>query len=194
VAVTNVETEAARVAVDRPADHPLRGVVIVVAVLLGIAVGIPIVNELVSPGEVVAPGDRFEVQPGVDLVLSEGWTLDRDRDDEAEQVLVNGPVQLTVTAAPADDSTTLEVAELERDVRRRRGLQVFADATAMLTQDGASGQVVEFHGDGSRGLYAVVVAGGVTVHAIASGPSDAFAPLRAELDVMLRSIRLTGAR
>ena len=82
------------------------GTVVVALIAALIAVGLPLLNGLVSADRPLAAGSTVEVDRGVTFTAAAGWSLDAEQTDTRidRVALAQGPLSYVVEAAPATRS------------------------------------------------------------------------------------------
>ena len=103
------------------------GTVVVALIAALIAVGLPLLNGLVSADRPVPAGSTVEVGRGVTFTAADGWTLDAEQTStRADRVeLAQGPLTYAVEAAPATRSLPEEYERMAAEIRDSSGAQLF---------------------------------------------------------------------
>jgi hypothetical protein len=168
------------------------GTVIVALIAALIAVGLPLLNDLVSADRPVEAGSIVEVGRDVSFRAADGWSLDAERTStEADRVvLAQGALSYAVEAATATRPLPLEFERFADEIRASSGAQLFNGPDSVTTDDGLVGIVGSFSAPTSEGRFGVFQAGPTLVRVLAEGPPDAMAAGIDDVIAMTRSLRI----
>jgi hypothetical protein len=170
------------------------GTIIVAALLTFIAVGLPLLNALVSAERPLAPGTVVDVGRGVTFTAADGWSEDVEQTDRLQDraVLALGALSLTVEARPSTRSLAEEYDLLAEEIRRTAGAQLFNDATTFTTESGLTGIGGSYTSPVGEGRFAVFRSGDTAVRLLAKGPPDAMATSLDDVAQMIQTLRISG--
>jgi hypothetical protein len=168
------------------------GAIAVALVAAAVAVGLPVLNELVSADRVLPPGSVVDVGMGVSFTAADGWSLNADETNSLRYIVLihKGALSLEVEARSSDGSLTDEYARLAEEIRGSPGVQLFNDATTFTTDGGLTGIAGSYSGPEAEGRFAVLEAGGTVVRVVARGPADAMANDVDEVEQMVQTLRI----
>jgi hypothetical protein len=168
------------------------GTIAVALVVAVVAIGLPLLNDLVSADRPLPAGSTVEVGRGVTFTAAGGWTLDAEgTSTRADRVaLAQGPLSYVVEAAPATRSLPEEYERLAAEIRDSSGAQLFNGPGSVTTDDGLVGIVGSYGGPTSEGLFGVFQAGATVVRVLAKGPPEAMAAGLDDVVFMVRTLRI----
>ncbi len=166
------------------------GTVVVALIAALVAVGLPLLNGLVSADRPLAAGSTVEVGRGVTFTAAAGWTLDAEQTNTRRVALAQGPLSYVVEAAPATRSLPEEYERMAEEIRDSSGAQLFNGPGSFTTDDGLVGIVGSYGGQTSEGRFGVFQAGPTVVRVLAKGPPDAMAAGLDDVIFMARTLRI----
>jgi hypothetical protein len=168
------------------------GTVIVALIAALIAVGLPLLNDLVSSDQALEAGETVEVGPHVSFRAADGWSLDDERTSpRADRVdLSQGALSYVVEAATATRQLPLEFERFAEEIRDSSGAQLFNGPESVTTDQGLVGIVGSYSATTSEGRFGVFQAGPVLVRVLAHGPPDAMAAGIDDVVAMTRSLEI----
>jgi hypothetical protein len=168
------------------------GTVIVALVAAVIAVGLPLLNDLVSADRPLPAGSTVDVGRGVSFTSADGWSLDAERTSTRTDrvVLAQGALSYAVEAATATRPLPLEFERFADEIRDSSGAQLFNGPGSITTDDGLIGIVGSYSAPTSEGRFGVFQAGPTVVRVLAHGPPDAMAAGVDDVVAMVRSLRI----
>jgi hypothetical protein len=168
------------------------GTVIVALIAALIAVGLPLLNDLVSSDRALEAGETVEVGPHVSFMAADGWSLDDERTSpRADRVdLSQGALSYVVEAATATRQLPLEFERFAEEIRDSSGAQLFNGPESVTTDQGLVGIVGSYSATTSEGRFGVFQAGPVLVRVLAHGPPDAMAAGIDDVVAMTRSLEI----
>jgi len=168
------------------------GTIIVALIAALIAVGLPLLNDLVSADRALQAGSTVEVGRGVSFRAADGWSLDAERTSTGADrvVLAQGALSYAVEAATAIRPLPLEFERFADEIRASSGAQLFNGPESVTTDDGLVGIVGSYSAPTSEGRFGVFQAGPTVVRVLAEGPPDAMAAGVDDVIEMTRSLRI----
>jgi hypothetical protein len=168
------------------------GTVIVALVAAFIAVGLPLLNDLVASDRALEAGETVEVGQHVTFTAADGWSLDAERTSpQADRVeLSQGALSYTVDAATATRQLPFEFERFAEEIRDGSGAQLFNGPDSVTTDQGLVGIVGSYNAPTSEGRFGVFQAGSVLVRVLAEGPPDAMAAGIDDVVSMTRSLQI----
>ncbi|HEY8092978.1 MAG TPA: hypothetical protein VID93_04325 [Acidimicrobiales bacterium] len=168
------------------------GTIAVAAVVAVIALGLPLLNRLVSADQPVEPGTAIDVGRGVAFTAVDGWSIDAEQTDAQRDIVVlhKGPLALLFEARASDRSLPEEYDRLAEEIRSGAGVQLFNGATAFTTDGGLTGMGGSYSSPESEGRFAVLQAGDTVVRLLAKGPPDAMAADLGDVEQMVQTLRI----
>jgi hypothetical protein len=166
------------------------GTIVVAIAIVAIAIGLPVVNALVSAGRPLAAGTELDAGHGVRLRVPEGWQLTSRREAAASSVTIQrGSTTLQIRSSPSRGGLDEEYDRVADGIRDGRGVQLLSDPTTFVTTSGLVGQRGSYAGPTTEGRFLVLVGGGTTIVATVKAPSG---ELRGGIDAanqVLRTLR-----
>lgn len=154
----------------------------ILAVLIGIAVGLPAIDRTIPVERAVPPHQPYQVGGGVSVVPPPGAVLDvtrtRPTARQGTALFLLGPVRYVIVVAPFDGDLDGAVDRLRRKVTNADG-QLDAGRPAM-TNTGLTGRAGAYTTPDRAGRYAVFRAPDVSIEVTVSGTEselEAMAPL-----------------
>jgi hypothetical protein len=145
----------------------------IVAILAGLAVGLPVLNHALPADRSVPADEPFAVGAGVSVHPPPGAVLDvtgtRPGDDEATALFRIGPVRYAIAVQPYDGTLTAAAARLRRRITDTSGYQVTGAQLAVATASGLTGLQGGYAAPGRGGRYAVFLADRRTIEVTVSG-------------------------
>ena len=168
------------------------GTIAVAAVIAAVAIGLPLLNSLVSADRTVAPGEVIDVGRGVSFAAADGWSIDAEHTDAArDTVLIHqGALALMVEARASDRSLPDEYDRLAEEIRSSAGVQLLNGATPFTTDGGLTGIGGSYSSPESEGRFAVLQTGDTAVRLLAKGPPDAMARGLGDVRRMVQALRI----
>ena len=164
----------------------------VAAVVAFIAVGLPLLNALVSSQRPLAPGTVIDLGRGATFTAAGGWSEDVEQTNalQGRAVLARGALSFLAEARPSTRSLTAEYERLAQDIRRTAGAQLFNDATTFTTESGLTGIGGSYASPTGEGQFAVFRAADTVVRVVAKGPPDAMATYLDDVARMVQTLRI----
>ena len=168
--------------------------IIVALIAALIAVGLPLLNDVVSADRRLEAGAIVDVGPGVSFRAADGWSLDAERTSTRADrvVLAKGALSYAVEAATATRPLPLEFERFADEIRASSGAQLFNGPGSVTTEDGLVGIVGSYSAPTSEGGFGVFQAGPTLVRVLAEGPPDAMAAGVDDVIAMTRSLRIVS--
>lgn len=156
----------------------------VFALVIVMAVVLPVINASVPYHDVVRAGDVIEIEGGVTFLPEAGWGITSglraghaplSGQYPATAVVENGALKFTLRTGQfhGDPAQLLGQIEATSDaLNQGRGVHVTGTPTTVVTTQGKEGASVHVTGPHSCGVIAAFVFGGRGVEAVATGPVD----------------------
>jgi len=168
------------------------GTIVVAALIALIAVGLPMLNALVSSERSLPPGTVIDVGRATTFTAADGWSEDVERTSalEGRAVLTRGALSYLTEARPSTRSLEDEYARFADDIRHSAGAQLFNGATTFTTESGLTGISGSYASPTGDGIFAVFRSGDTAVRVLAKGPSDAMATYLGDIDRMVQTLRI----
>ena len=168
------------------------GTIIVALIAAFIAVGLPVLNDLVSSGRPLEAGETVEVGQHVSFTAADGWSLESEGTTTSGHrvVLAQGALSYAVEAATATQPLPLEFEQFADEIRGSSGAQLFNGPSSVTTDQGLVGIVGSYNAPTSEGRFGVLQAGSVLVRMLAEGPPDAMAAGIDDVIAMTRSLEI----
>jgi hypothetical protein len=174
----------------------LLGTFSVVAVLAGLALGLPAIDRALSAERPLQAGVAVDVGAGVTVVPPAGATLDvtgtRPGDSMGSALFRLGAVQYKIAVRPFDGDLETAAAQLRKRITGNQGYQVTGAQLAVDTAEGLSGLQGGYTAPGRGGRYAVFVGDGRTIEILISGNDLALGRTLPQIEASTRTIRIDG--
>jgi hypothetical protein len=171
------------------------GTIVVAALIAVIAVGLPVLNALVSPQRLLPPGTVIDVGRATTFTAAGGWSEDVEATSpqEGRAVLTKGAISYLTEARPSTQSLEDEYARFADDIRHSAGAQLFNSATTFTTESGLTGISGSYTSPMAEGVFAVFRAGDTAVRVLAKGPPDAMTTYLDDVERMVQTLRIGTA-
>ena len=173
------------------------GTIVVAALIALIAVGLPMLNALVSPQRALPPGTVVDVGRATTFTAADGWSEDVERTSplEGRAVLTHGRAVLPDRGPTVDAIAGGRV----RPLRRRHPPlgQARSCSTAprpSRPRAGSRASPARTPARPGTGCFAVLRSGDTAVRVLAKGPSDAMATYLDDVDRMVQTLRIGTTR
>lgn len=151
----------------------LSGALGVVAVLAGLAYGLPAVDRALPAERPVVPGVPYEIGADVSVVPPRGAVLDvsgtRQGDADGRVLFRIGPVRYSILVRPFDGTLDAAATSLRRRITATAGYQITGGQLGIMTGQNLAGLQGGYAGPGQGGRYAVFLAGGRTIEVTVTG-------------------------
>ena len=156
----------------------------VFALVILMAVVLPVINAAVPYHNIARAGDVIEIQGDITFVPEAGWGITsglraghapKSGQYPAAAVLEDGALKFTVRTGPfhGDTNQLLDQIEATNDaLNQGRGVHITGTPTTVITTQGKEGASVHVTGPHTNGVIAAFVFGDRGVEAVATGPSD----------------------
>ncbi|BBX48768.1 hypothetical protein GCM10009641_01860 [Mycobacterium cookii] len=158
---------------------------VVFAIVITMAVVLPVINASVPYHDIVRAGDVLELEGGVTFVPEAGWGITSglraghaplSGQYPATAVVEDGALKFTVRTGPFHGDTGQLIDQIETTseaLNRGRGVRITGAPSTLMTTQGKEGASVHVTGPHTSGVIAAFVFGSRGVEAVATGPSDA---------------------
>ena len=168
------------------------GTIVVAAIIATIAVGLPMLNTLVSPERSLPPGTVIDVGRATTFTAADGWSEDVEGTSrlQGRAELTKGAVSYVTEARPSTRSLEDEYARFADEIRHAAGAQLFNGATTFTTESGLTGISGSYTSPTADGVFAVFRSGDTAVRVLAKGPPDAMATYLDDVDGMVQTLRI----
>jgi hypothetical protein len=157
----------------------------ILAVLAGLAFGLPAVNAAIPAAQTVATDRPYPLGSGVTVRPPAGAQLDVTRSGRGTTLFVEGGVRYLLVVAPFPGGLGDVAARIRQKITANRGYQVTGAETPTRTDQGITGRQGGYTSPGRVGRYAVFLARGVSVEVTIAG---ADIDLRAALPDLTASV------
>ncbi|GGK95434.1 hypothetical protein [Mangrovihabitans endophyticus] len=151
----------------------LLGMLGVVAVLAGLAIGLPAVDAALPANRPVSPDRRYEIGAGVTVLPPSGAVLDvtatRPGDLRGSALFRLGPVRYLIAVRPFHGDVEAAAASLRARITGTPGYQVTGTQRSITTDYGRQGLQGGYTAPGRSGRYAVFVASGLSAEVTVAG-------------------------
>jgi hypothetical protein len=176
----------------------LLGALGLVAVLAGLAFGLPAIDRSLPADRPVRSDRPYPIGGDVTVVPPAGAVLDvtgtRPGDREGTVLFRIGPVRYAITVRPFDGTLDMAADRLRRRITGTPGYQVTGGQLAIATGCGVAGVQGGYTAPGRGGRYAVFVADSRTVEVTVSGAEMDLGRTLPAIGASTRTLRFTGAR
>jgi hypothetical protein len=174
----------------------LLGALGVVAVLAGLALGLPALDRALPSQRPLEPDRPYPIGAGVTVVPPSGATVDltgtRPGDDEGMALFRLGPVQYAIAVRRFGGNLAAAAERLRRRITGTSGYQVTGSQLAISTADGLAGVQGGYSAPGRSGRYAVFVTGGITIEVTISGADLDLGRSLPAVEASTRTLRAQG--
>lgn len=169
-----------------------------VAILAGLAFGLPAVDAAL-PAERPVPADRpYRIGAGVSVLPPVGAVVDVTRTRPADRrgtvVFVVGEVRYAITVQPSSSTLDEAVARLRRRITATPGYRVTGTEAVVTTDTGLVGRQGAYTAPDRGGRYAAFLVDGLVVEVTVAGDGADRSPVLARIEASTRSIRYRAAR
>jgi hypothetical protein len=145
----------------------------VVAVLAGLAYGLPAVDHALPSERPVTPGRPYTIGADVTVIPPRGAVLDvsgtRQGDTDGSVLFRIGLVRYSIVVRPFDGTLEAAATSLRRRITATSGYQVTGGQLDVKTSQNLAGLQGGYAGPGQGGRYAVFLAGGHTIEVTVTG-------------------------
>ncbi|MCY1143807.1 hypothetical protein OWR29_37910 [Actinoplanes sp. Pm04-4] len=149
------------------------GAVGVVAILGGLAFGLPAIDQSLPAERQIPDDEPYLIGAGVTVVPPAGATLDvtgtRPGDSEGTVLFRVGPVRYAIAVRPFRGDLTAAADQLRQRIVETTGYQVTSAQLKVSTAGGLAGLQGGYTAPGRGGRYAVFVGDGHTIEVTISG-------------------------
>ena len=166
------------------------GSMAILAVLAGVAVGLPAWDRSLPGGRLLPAGRPYRVGAGVNVIPPVGAVLDvtrtRPGTSHGSALFLIGTIRYAVVVEPFTGTLTEAAARLRTLITSTHGYQVAGGDAPAETVAGVPGLQGGYTTSGRAGWYAVYLHDGTVVDVTVSGTEP---PLREQLPVIRASVR-----
>jgi hypothetical protein len=162
----------------------------VLAVLAGLSLGLPALDNAVASARPVPAGVRYAIGDGVSLLPPAGAQVDvtHTGQDQGTALFLLGSVRYSIRALPFTGTLDDVTAQLRRSITATRGYQVTGVEVPVRTEAGVPGRQGGYTSPGRQGRYYAFLAAGTAVEVtFAGGDLELHHSLQA-LEASVRSI------
>jgi hypothetical protein len=149
------------------------GALAVVAVLAGLAFGLPAIDRALPSERPVTPGVPYRIGGGVTVVPPRGAVLDvsgtRQGDTDGSVLFRIGLVRYSIVVRPFDGTLEAAATSLRRRITATSGYQITGGQLDVVTAEGLMGRQGGYAGPGQGGRYAVFLTAGHTIEVTVTG-------------------------
>jgi hypothetical protein len=168
----------------------------VVAILAGLAFGLPAIDRALPAQRAISAAEPYEVGAGVTVIPPAGATLDvtgtRPGDSMGTALFRVGAVQYKISVRPFDGDLPTAAARLRQRIIGNRGYQVTGAQLEVDTAGGLDGLQGGYTAPGRGGRYAVFVTGGLTIEVTISGVDLDLGRTLPQIEASTRTLRHDG--
>jgi hypothetical protein len=167
---------------------------VVAAITLVFAVGLPIADSAISTPNAVLAGSVTDIGLGVRVTPAPGWRVVSQPSDQPHQAqLTRAGALVTIRAAPYPGSAEDAYLRLAAAIDAQTGVQIASDPATVTTTSGLVGIATAFAGSAEQGYFAVFVSRGVLALVVAESPPAAFPYVADDMLAMISSVEIGSA-
>ena len=171
----------------------LLGALCLVAVLAGLAFGLPALDGALPADQPVRTDEPYQVGGGMTVVPPPGARVDvtetRPTDNAGRALFKLGPVRYLITVEPFEGDLPAAAQRLRERITGTVGYQVTGTELTVATANGMSGLQGGYTAPGRGGRYAVFVAHGHTIEVTVSGADLDLGRTLPAIDESTRTLR-----
>jgi hypothetical protein len=176
----------------------LGAVLTMLAVLGGLAFGLPAVDASIAAERPVTPGVPYPVGAGVTVVPPARATVDLTRTRPGARrgslVLLLGPVRYAISVQPFRGTLDEAVAKLRRTVTGNAGYRSTGPEVVVGTDSGLTGRQGSWIAPGRGGRYAVYLIDGLAIEVAVTGATVDLGAVLPAVETSTRTIRRRAGR
>jgi hypothetical protein len=174
----------------------LLGALGVVAILAGLALGLPAIDRALPAERPVRADEPYPVGAGVTVIPPVGSTLDvtgtRPGDSSGTALFHLGAVQYKIAVRPYDGDLGSAGQRLRKRITDTPGYQVTGPQLQVDTAGGLIGLQGGYTAPGRGGRYAVFVSDGLTIEVTISGADLDLGRTLPQIEASTRTLRTDG--
>ncbi len=174
----------------------LLGALGVVAILAGLAFGLPAIDRALPSERAIRSDEPYAVGAGVTVVPPPGSVLDvtgtRPGDLDGTVLFRLGPVRYAIVVRPFRGDLTAAADGLRKRIVDTTGYQVTGAQLGVNTAAGLAGLQGGYTAPGRGGRYAVFVADGLTIEVTISGNDLDLGRSLPQIEASTRTLRQSG--
>jgi hypothetical protein len=161
------------------------------AIALVLAVGLPLADSAVSTEHAAAAGSVTDIGHGVHITPRSTWSVVPQQSDQVHRAqFTRAGAILSITGAAYSGSLQGAYERLASAIDSESGIQVASDPQTLTTRSGLVGIVSAFAGSDDQGYFAVFTAHGVLAVVIADSPPAAFHVVDDDIAAMIESVEI----
>jgi len=176
----------------------LLGALGLVAVLAGLAIGLPTLDSALPAGRTIRTDEPYRIGAGVTVVLPRGAVLDvtgtRPGDTQGTALFRIGPVRYAIAVQPFEGTLTAAATRMRQRITGTPGYQVTGGQLAVTTGSGLTGLQGGYTAPGRGGRYTVFLAGDLTIEVTVSGSELDLGRTLPAIEASTRTLRAPGTR
>jgi hypothetical protein len=164
------------------------------AIVLVLAVGLPLVDSAVSTEHAATAGTTTHVGLGVRITPSSAWSVVPQRNDQAHRAqFTRAGAAVTISGVSYPGSVQDAYDRLASTIDAEDGVQVASEPETITTTSGLVGIASSFAASSEQGYFAAFTAHGVLAVVIAESPPTAFHVVAGEMLQMIGSVEIAAS-
>jgi hypothetical protein len=164
------------------------------AIVLLLAVGLPLADSAVSTEHAAVAGSVTEVGLGVRITPISSWGVVPPHGNQAHQVqFTRAGALLSIEATAYTGSLQDAFQRIASAIDAQNGIQVTSDPQTLTTTSGLVGIAASLAGSNDQGYFAVFVAQGALAVVIADSPPASFHAVDDDMVAMIESVGIGAA-
>jgi hypothetical protein len=168
--------------------------VVIGAVALALAVGLPLLDAAIPVDNAPAAGAVYDVGLGVQITPADDWsTTPRSHQGSGVAEFTRAGARVTVEAMRFSGTTLEAYEQFSAALDEQDGVQLTSDPQTFTARGGLVGIAGTFATPGGQGYLAVSTAHGVAATLLAEGATEVFASIDGEIVGMIASLQIAPA-